>query len=104
MTAKAALKALQHEVVDAYGAHGVHVVVVHLGSDGAAARELASEVGATYPVLLDPEESYFRTVATDLLPRIYVLDAQGKIAWFDGEYSETTRRNLLQTLDVIMSK
>ena len=32
------------------------------------------------------------------LPRIYVLDAQRRIAWFDIEYSEATRRELQQTL------
>ena len=35
------------------------------------------------------------------LPRLYVLDPTGNIVWFDIEYSESTRRELAQTLRVL---
>ena len=52
-------------------------------------------------MLMDPGGNYFAQVATERLPRIYVLDHDGKIAWFDVDYSETTRRILKDVLRVI---
>ena len=40
-----------------------------------------------FPILMDPSGDYFSQVATERLPRIYVLDRDGKIAWFDVDYS-----------------
>jgi hypothetical protein len=32
------------------------------------------------------------------MPRVYVIDGNHRIAWFDIEFSEATRRELRQTL------
>jgi hypothetical protein len=37
-------------------------------------------------------------VASEKLPRTYLLDASGKILWFDIEYSRTTRQQLLSAI------
>ncbi len=61
---------------------------------------------ATFPHLLDVDNQAYALVSsavgTTALPRVYVLDAEGKIAWFDIEYSEATRRELRQTLKVLL--
>ena len=56
------------------------------------------EADVTFPSLLDPGGAYFAAVATERLPRIYLLDADGKILWFDMEYTETTRGALKQAI------
>jgi hypothetical protein len=45
-------------------------------------------------MLLDAEGKALDAVATEKLPRTYLLDASGQILWFDIEYSESTRREL----------
>jgi hypothetical protein len=37
-------------------------------------------------------------VATEHLPRTYLLDAEGRILWFDLEYSRATARELINAL------
>ena len=37
-------------------------------------------------------------------PRVYVLDADGKVAWFDIEYSLSTHRELHAALDELTGK
>jgi hypothetical protein len=37
-------------------------------------------------------------------PRVYVLDASGKVAWFDIEYSLSTHRDLHAALDELVGK
>jgi peroxiredoxin len=69
-----------------------------------AAQEVMTESGAKFAQLLDAEGSGLAQVGVDALPRVYVLDASQKIAWFDIEYSEATRRELQQTLAALTAK
>jgi peroxiredoxin len=56
------------------------------------------ESGASFPQLLDSDGKAFNQVGMTKMPRVYVLDGSGKIVWFDIEYSQSTRRELKQTL------
>jgi peroxiredoxin len=98
MAATAALQDLQSDVLEPLGGQGVAVVAIneHDSADAVAAR--AKEAGATFPTLLDPGGAYFAAVATERLPRVYLVDAEGKILWFDLEYTETTRESLMQAI------
>ena len=62
-------------------------------------KELLGTLKISYPILLDPGGTYFAKVATAKLPRVYVLDAAGKIAWFDVGFSESSREDLKRTLE-----
>jgi hypothetical protein len=57
-----------------------------------------------FPQLLDADGAAPAQVGTGAPMRIYVLDDQQKIAWFDIEFSEATRRELAQTLAVLTAK
>ncbi|MBN2021962.1 MAG: TlpA family protein disulfide reductase [Pirellulales bacterium] len=98
------LRDLAQDVAGPYEAKGVRVVGVNTGDAAEAAGTKARETGATFPNLIDADGAYFHKVATDKLPRTYLLDAEGKILWFDIEYSRSTRRDLLQAIDVTLEK
>lgn len=80
------------------GGEGVAIVGVAEGGDAAAAQRTVAEAGAKFPQLSDPDGAALAQVGETALPRVYVLDSQRRVAWFDIEYSEATRRELLQTL------
>jgi len=82
---------------------GGRIVAINVGDTPEEAAEAARQAKADFPVLLDPEQAYFGKVATERLPRTYVLDAEATILWFDLEYSRSTRRHLEQTIDVALS-
>jgi peroxiredoxin len=77
---------------------GVAFVGIAVGVHADAAQKRLADAGAKFPQLVDAEGTAFAQVGELALPRIYVLDAQRRIAWFDIEYSEATYRELLQTL------
>jgi peroxiredoxin len=79
----------------------VGVVEVKNAQDAQADLE---KFGAKFPQLLDADGAALAQVGTNSLPRVYVLDAQHKIAWFDIEFSEATRRELAQTLSALTAK
>ncbi len=37
------------------------------------------------------------------MPRTYLVDSQGKILWFDMEYSRSTRRDLRDAIRVVLN-
>jgi hypothetical protein len=77
---------------------GVAVVGIATKIAQDAAGNLLAKTGAKFPQLFDADGQALAAVGQDALPRVYVLDGEGRIAWFDLEYSEATRRELAQTL------
>ena len=61
------------------------------------------QLGIKFPVLLDPDGKTLAQVASRRLPRTYLLDDQGKILWFDMEYSASTRRELRDAIRVVLN-
>lgn len=77
---------------------GVSIVGVAVGAKPDAAQKLIAETGAKFTQLADADGAAFAQVGQGALPRLYVLDPQHHVAWFDIEYSEATRRELQQAI------
>ena len=58
-------------------------------------------MGMKISCYFDPDKAFFSKVAASTLPRVYLLDAAGKIIWFDTQYTQSTRRNLMQAVKVL---
>jgi peroxiredoxin len=89
------------DVIEPFAKQGVAVVGVAVGESAATARALLDTVSANFPNLLDVDGRAFATVGAEKLPRTYLVDPQGKILWFDIEYSQATRRELHQGLRAV---
>jgi hypothetical protein len=87
-----------HDLAAMKWSEGVAVVGIATKIDKDAAGNVLAKAGAKFPHLLDADGAALASVGQDSLPRIYVLDAESRIAWFDLEYSEATRRELAQTV------
>lgn len=96
-----ALTDLEREVLANEEAGKVTVVGIAVETPQEKVEEEAKASRASFPQLLDTEGNAFDQVGMVMLPRVYVLDSTGQIVWFDIEYSESTRRELKQTLDVL---
>jgi peroxiredoxin len=85
--------------VDAtFGKEGVKVVGIAVNETAAGAAETLKKAEATFPNLLDADGKAFAQIGSERLPRTYLLDPEGKIVWFDIEYSQATRRELHEAL------
>jgi peroxiredoxin len=88
------LSDLGPDVVDIYGESGVNVIAINYKETAEEAKKVAESAEVAFPVLLDLKGELFAKVATQYLPRTYLLDSDGKILWFDIGYASETRRHL----------
>lgn len=82
----------------AFGGKGAGFVGIVEGPANDKTDGLIKSAGVGMTQLVDADGAALAQVGELALPRIYVLDSAGKVAWFDIEYSEATRRELRQTL------
>jgi len=99
--ARTALVDMQRDIAAHFQAEQVAVVGVAVRQPAGAVQAALKVAQATFPQLIDTEGQAFAIVGTVSLPRLFVLDPNGIIVWFDIEYSEGTRRDLWQTLRVL---
>jgi peroxiredoxin len=105
LVAAAVLKDLANEVADPFAAKGVAVVAVNVGDPTDEARKYIAEHEKSFVNLRDLKGEYFARLAGERkTPRTYLLDAKGKILWFDVEYSRSARRDLLQGIEVALKE
>ncbi len=105
LVAVATLHDLMKDVAVPFGEKGVRVIGVNIGDAAAAVGQEVSQAGATFPNLLDPKGEFFAKIAKDKqMPRTFLLDAAGRILWFDVEYSRPSRRDLVQSIRVALGE
>jgi peroxiredoxin len=92
------------DVAAPYGNKEVAVIAIDEREGAQAVAAVVKKLGATVPVLLDPKGELLAKVSTRRLPRTYLVDEQGKILWFDIEYSNTTRRDLRDAIRVVLNE
>ena len=97
LVASAVLQDLIKEVAEPFGEKGVRVIAIDVGDTVEHVKQHVSDAGVAFPVLCDPKGKFFAKIAKDRkMPRTFLLDARGKILWFDVEYSRSAREDLVQ--------
>ena len=96
---------LSAETAGPFASLGVRVVAVNVGDPPEQILDLLPAEGERdFAVLLDETGEAFSKVATSRLPRMYVLDTEGRILWLDLEYSRSSRRDLLNALHFFLKQ
>jgi peroxiredoxin len=98
------LSDLGPDVAATFGDRGVAVVGIAVEHTPEAARPVVEKAEARFTTLLDPDGRAFAQVGNTKLPRVYLLDSQGKVLWFDIDYSLAARRELNQALRAVVQK
>jgi peroxiredoxin len=91
------------DVIEPFRQRGVAVVGVAVQTSEGDARATLEKAAAQMPTLLDADGQAFAQVGKERLPRVYLVDGEGKILWFDIDYSLATRRELNQALRAVTS-
>jgi peroxiredoxin len=84
--------------IDQFQTYGVSVVAINVGDSPEIVAELRRQYPGAFECLVDQRGESLARVANDKLPRTYLLDAEGRIVWFDLEFSRGTERELRNAL------
>lgn len=97
------LEFLDKDIAREFAGQGLAVVCVHVG-DSAGLGDLDPTGEIRVPCLVDLQGELFARMAvgTEHMPRIYLLDGQGRVLWFDVEYSSATRRYLREAIEATL--
>lgn len=98
------LRDLEYDVLQKYSDNSVSVVAVATNIDSEKATEALKKSKFSKSIYADTEQKLMKSLGSGRMPRIYVLDATGKIVWMDIEFSQATRRELKATLQAIAPK
>lgn len=99
--AREQLADLGPDVIEPFGKSGVTVVGVAVDAPEADVQAALKAAQVDFTNLLDADGKVFAEVGSEKLPRTYLLDPQGKVLWFDIEYSLGTRRELHEALRTV---
>jgi peroxiredoxin len=102
LLAKDQLRYLDERIAP-YADLGVRAVAINVGGGIDEVRTTLDAVRLKTPVLLDRDRGLFSRVGTNHLPRTYLLDRDGRILWFDIEFSRHTREDLEQAINASLN-
>lgn len=86
------------EILATFASHRVKVIAVNVGGTAEATRVQTGDASDKIVSLVDTDAKFFKQLATSRIPRTYVLDHEGRVLWFDIEYSSSTVRSLANAL------
>ncbi len=101
---RTAYAALRPEFLRDRGPRGLAVIAVNRGDAIPVLQAAAEKHSQGILTLRDPEDLLWSQLATRKSPRLYLLDANGKILWMDIEFSAGTARDLNQALDYYLQR
>lgn len=93
------LESLQFDVAEKFADQGVGAAAIAEGTAVDDAKKAAAAAKARYPILHDADGALWQQVAAAAPPRVYLLDANGKVLWFDLEFSRVSVKTLCQAIE-----
>ena len=87
------------DILGSYAKQRVKVIAANVGGDLPTTQRLTGNAAKMIVSLVDSDRKLFSQFANSRVPRTYLLDKNGKILWFDIEYSQGMQRELENALD-----
>ena len=95
---KMAYQQLGRVFVRPFAEKGLAGIAVNRGDALEEVSKSAEKYGEGVVTLRDPADTMWKQIATTKMPRVYLLDANGRIIWMDVEFSLGTARDLRRAI------
>lgn len=82
------LSHVQEEIVDRYAGEEFAFVAISRGEERAVVEKFMADKGYHFPAGLDPQESIYKLYATQSIPRNFLIDRDGRIAYIGVGYDK----------------
>lgn len=98
------LSHMQEAIFDRYKGTDLVVLPISRGDDPSKVRSLLDKMGITFNVGLDQSQDIYRLYASNYIPRTYVIDRNGRVAYLGLGYDDEVAKQTHDTLDELLLK
>lgn len=98
------LSHMQEAIFDRYEGTDLVVLPISRGEDPGKVRSLLGKMGITFNVGLDQTEDIYHLYATNYIPRTYIIDRRGYVAYLAVGYDDTVAMQTREALNELLRK
>ena len=98
------LSHMQEAIFDRYKGTDLVVLPISRGDDPNKVRSLLDKMGITFNVGLDQSQDIYRLYASNYIPRTYIIDRNGRVAYLAVGYDDEVAKQTHDTLDELLLK
>ncbi len=100
------LKAIHENYADWQAETGVKVIAISIdqAQNIAKVKPLVDGFGWEYEVLLDPNSDFKRALGVNMIPAVFVIDGNGKIADSRSGYTDGSEEHLIEKVRELIGK
>jgi peroxiredoxin len=92
------LSKLQEHIIDPYGDR-INVLPVSRGEERGVVEKYISDMGYTFAIGLDCDQSIYNKYATNYIPRCFVIDAKGKVLYSGVGYDDVVAAEVEECIE-----
>ena len=98
------LKYVQKDIVDRFAGRDFAFVAVSRGESRAKVEAFVKEHGYKFPIALDPQQTTYKLFASNYIPRNFLIDREGKIAFYGVGYDAEEFKHLISEIEKTLNK
>ena len=98
------LKHVQKEIIDRFAGKDFAMIAISRGEKRDKVAAFIADNGYAFPVGLDPQQTIFRLFATNYIPRNFIVDADGCIAFVGVGYDAKEFAEMVAKIDETIKK
>ena len=98
------LKYVQKDIVDRFAGRDFAFVAVSRGETRAKVEAFVKEHGYKFPIALDPQQTAYKMFASNYIPRNFLIDRDGKIAFYGVGYDAEEFKHLISEIEKTLNK
>lgn len=93
------LKYVQKDIVDRFAGRDFAFVAISRGETRAKVEAFVKEHGYKFPIALDPQQSAYRSFASNYIPRNFLINREGNIAFYGVGYDAQEFKHLISEIE-----
>ena len=98
------LKYVQKDIVDRFAGRDFALVAISRGEPRAKVEAFVKDHGYKFPIPLDPQQTTYKRFASNYIPRNFLIDRNGNVAFYGVGYDTAEFQHLISEIEKTLNK
>lgn len=98
------LKYVQKDIVDRFAGRDFAFVAISRGEPRAKVEAFVKDHGYKFPIALDPQQTTYKRFASNYIPRNFLIDRNGNVAFYGVGYDAAEFKHLISEIEKTLNK